>query len=41
MVALVVADALTEKFGGDSIAEIERAMAGWNATLRAQFSASR
>jgi chorismate synthase len=39
MVALVLADALTEKFGGDSIAEIERAMAAWNATLRGQFSA--
>ena len=37
MVALVLADALIEKFGGDSVAEIERAMAAWNATLREQF----
>jgi chorismate synthase len=41
MVALVLADAVTEKFGGDSMAEIERAIAGWNATLRAQFTAAR
>ena len=37
MVALVLADALIEKFGGDSVAEIERAMGGWTDTLRAQF----
>jgi chorismate synthase len=37
MVALVLADALTEKFGGDSVAEIEGAMTAWTATLRAQF----
>jgi chorismate synthase len=37
MVALVLADALTEKFGGDSMPEIERAMTAWTDTLRAQF----
>jgi chorismate synthase len=37
MVALVLADALVEKFGGDSVAEIERAMGAWTDTLRAQF----
>lgn len=39
MVALVLADALTEKFGGDSVAEIERAMTAWTGTLREQFKA--
>jgi chorismate synthase len=39
MVALVLADALTEKFGGDSVAELERAMNGWNSTVREQFAA--
>jgi chorismate synthase len=38
MVALVLADALVEKFGGDSIAEIERAMGTWTDTLRTQFA---
>ncbi|MDQ3212209.1 MAG: chorismate synthase [Acidobacteriota bacterium] len=37
MVALILADALTEKFGGDSVAELERAMGTWNTTLRQQF----
>ena len=39
MVALVLADAVTEKFGGDSVAELERAISGWNATVREQFAA--
>src|SRR6478736_704931 len=38
MVALVLADALVDRFGGDSIAAIERAMAGTDAALRARFS---
>lgn len=29
MVALVLAEALTEKFGGDSVAEIRRNLAGY------------
>jgi chorismate synthase len=39
MVALVLADALTEKFGGDSVAELQRAMDAWTTTLREQFAA--
>jgi chorismate synthase len=39
MVALVLADALTEKFGGDSVAELRRAMDAWTTTLREQFAA--
>jgi len=39
MVALVVADAFLEKFGGDSIAEIERNYAATSAALRARFAA--
>jgi chorismate synthase len=38
MVALVLADALIEKFGGDSVAEVERAMAAWTSTVREQFT---
>jgi chorismate synthase len=38
MVALVLADALIEKFGGDSVAELERSIAAWTDTLRAQFT---
>ena len=38
MVALVLADALTEKFGGDSVAEIERSMTAWASTLQEQFT---
>ncbi len=33
MVALVVADAVVEKFGGDSVAEVRRNVAGYLATL--------
>jgi chorismate synthase len=35
MVALVVADAVTEKFGGDSVSEVRRNVAGYLATLGA------
>src|SRR5207253_10746990 len=37
MVALVLADALLERFGGDSIPALDRAMAGADATVRARF----
>ena len=38
MVALVLADALLERFGGDSVSALERAMASADATLRARFA---
>jgi chorismate synthase len=38
MVALVLADALLERFGGDSVAALDRAMASADATMRARFS---
>jgi chorismate synthase len=38
MVALVLADALLERFGADSVPALERAMASADATLRARFS---
>ena len=37
MVALVLADALVERFGGDAIADLERALAGSNAAVRGRF----
>lgn len=37
MVSLVLADALTERFGGDTVGEIERAVAACDADLRARF----
>ena len=37
MVALVLADALLERFGGDSIAALDRAMAGARAHLQRRF----
>jgi chorismate synthase len=37
MVALILADALLEKFGGDSIADLDRAMSAARATLRERF----
>jgi chorismate synthase len=40
MVALVLADAFLEKFGGDSIAEIERNYAATVSALRARFAVS-
>jgi chorismate synthase len=39
MVALVLADAMTEKFGGDSVAELDRAVNAWSSTVREQFAA--
>jgi chorismate synthase len=39
MTALVIADAFLEKFGGDSIAEIDRNHAAASAALRARFAA--
>jgi chorismate synthase len=38
MTAFVLADALLERFGGDSIAAIDRAMASADAALRARFT---
>ena len=38
MVALVLADALLERFGGDSIPALERAMSSADETLRARFA---
>src|SRR5687768_2049186 len=38
MVALVLADALLERFGGDSIAALDRAMSSADATMRARFT---
>lgn len=38
MVALVLADALLERFGGDSIGALDRAMASADATVRARFT---
>jgi chorismate synthase len=37
MVALVLADALVERFGGDAIADLERAVAGSTAAVRGRF----
>jgi chorismate synthase len=39
MVALVLADALVEKFGGDSVAELERALKAWSSATAARFQA--
>jgi chorismate synthase len=39
MVALVLADALVEKFGADSVAEIERALAAWTSSMASRFPA--
>jgi hypothetical protein len=38
MVSLLLADALLERFGGDSVAALERAMASADSTLRARFA---
>jgi chorismate synthase len=38
MVALVLADAVTEKFGGDALADVEAAAAAWDARVRTQFA---
>jgi chorismate synthase len=37
MVALMLADAVTEKFGGDSIAELRRSLEAWTHTVERQF----
>jgi chorismate synthase len=39
MVALTLADALVEKFGGDSIAELQESVERWNAGLAEKFRA--
>jgi chorismate synthase len=39
MVALVLADALVERFGGDAIADLERAVAASSEAVRARFRA--
>jgi hypothetical protein len=41
MVALVVADAFLEKFGGDSMTEIERHYAATEEQVRRRFGRSR
>jgi chorismate synthase len=38
MVSLVLADALLERFGGDSIGALDRAMTASDAAIRARFS---
>jgi chorismate synthase len=40
MVALVLADALVEKFGGDSIGELRRALEAWTAAVGRRFQPS-
>jgi chorismate synthase len=40
MVALVLADAIVDKFGGDSIAELESAMQVWAASVGRRFRVS-
>ena len=40
MVALMLADAFLEKFGGDSLAEIEHNYAAYNRDVRARFEVS-
>jgi chorismate synthase len=37
MVALVVADAFLEKFGGDSLTELEHNYSAYQATVRSRF----
>jgi len=37
MVALVLADAVVEKYGGDSVAELEASISGWTSRVRSQF----
>jgi chorismate synthase len=41
MVAFVLADALLERFGGDSVDALDRAMASAEANVRARFSMTR
>jgi chorismate synthase len=39
MVALVLADAVVERFGADTMADLERALAASRESLRARFQA--
>jgi chorismate synthase len=39
MVCLVLANAVLEKFGGDSVADVQRAAEAWQATVRARLTA--
>jgi chorismate synthase len=39
MVALTLADALLEKFGGDSVAELRRSVDSWTASVGERFRA--
>jgi chorismate synthase len=41
MVALILADAFVEKFGGDAIADVDRAHAAWREALSARFAPAR
>jgi hypothetical protein len=41
MVALVLADALVERYGGDAIADLERAMAASADAVRQRFQTTR
>jgi chorismate synthase len=41
MVAFVLADALLDKFGGDSVAALERAMSAWQRSVDARFQPTR
>jgi chorismate synthase len=41
MVSLVLADALLERFGGDSVSALDRAMASTTAALHDRFTSSR
>jgi hypothetical protein len=34
-----LADALVEKFGGDSIAELDRALEAWSSSMAGRFQA--
>jgi chorismate synthase len=41
LVAIVLADAMVEKFGGDSLGEMKRNVAGYVAALGARWAALR
>jgi chorismate synthase len=41
MVALILADAFVEKFGGDAIGDVDRAHAAWREALSARFAPAR
>jgi chorismate synthase len=40
MVCLVLANAALEKFGGDSMDDLQRAATAWQATVRARLTGS-